>query len=136
LTTEQVMPVCSPALAERLASVEDLRHHTLIHVLGYRDGWAFWLKAVGAHFENDRPGFQVDTSLLAFALAAQDMGVALGRSSMIGPDLAVGRLVVPFTQSMAVDEGFYLVRRQRGSHAEVFRAWLLDVAKSEGGLGR
>ena len=135
LTSERIMPVCRPALLPQLQRADALAGQRLIHVLGYREGWALWLKAAGASFANDRLGLQVDTSLLAFELAAQGTGVALARSSMIGRELETGRLIAPFALSVPVEEGFYLVSSQGASnavHAELFRNWLLEMAGMEG----
>jgi LysR family transcriptional regulator, glycine cleavage system transcriptional activator len=139
LTRESLRPVCSPALIEsgRLKTPSDLADHLLIHVLGYKEGWALWLKKAGAKHEAAVPGLQCDTSLMAFELAAQSAGVALGRTSMIGPDLKSGRLAAPFALAVPVDEGFYLVSgqaRENGAHAAAFREWVLGLAEQS--LGR
>lgn len=132
LTSERILPVCAPALIGQLQRVDALREQRLIHVLGYREGWALWLKAAGAIFVNDHAGLQVDTSLLAFEIAAQGAGVALARTSMIGRELEAGRLVAPFALSVPVDEGFYLTfsrAAQNAKHASIFADWILHAAQ-------
>jgi LysR family transcriptional regulator, glycine cleavage system transcriptional activator len=133
LTRESLQPACSPAWIEgaRLNSPAHLLSHTLIHVLGYKDGWALWLKRAGVKVEPANPGLQCDTSLMALALAARGAGVALARSSMIGPDLKSGRLVAPFDLAVPVEEGFHLISRQKAQNeqqAAVFRTWILEMA--------
>ncbi len=132
LTRETLQPVCSPALLEtsRLRTPPDLMRHTLIHVLGYKEGWALWLKKAGVKQVSDKVGIQCDTSLVAFELAAKGAGVALGRTSMINPDLLSGRLVRPFALAVPVEESFHLVSRENatnGQQAEIFRAWILEL---------
>ncbi len=139
LTREALRPVCSPKLLKggHLNTPAELVRHRLIHVLGYKEGWAQWLKKAGVKQIPANPGVQCDTSLMAFELAAQGAGVALGRTSMVGPELKSGRLVAPFDLVVPVNEGFYLVSgnvRQNSAHAAVFREWVLGAA--ERGLGR
>jgi LysR family transcriptional regulator, glycine cleavage system transcriptional activator len=133
LTRESLQPVCSPDLlkAGRLRTPSDLANQTLIHVLGYREGWALWLKKAGVKKTPTSAALQFDTSLMAFEVAAQGVGVALGRTSMIEPELNSGRLVAPFTLAVPVEEGFHLVSRENAQNARqaaVFREWVLGAA--------
>ena len=50
LTWEDLTPLCSPTFIDGtppLRKPADLRHHALLHVLGYEEGWTAWLKAAG-----------------------------------------------------------------------------------------
>jgi LysR family transcriptional regulator, glycine cleavage system transcriptional activator len=134
LTYETIQPVCSPALLSGLKSPQDLRHYTLIHVLGYKEGWALWLKAAGVDMRAQQPALQLDTSLLAFEMAAAGAGIAMGRSSLLEKELRSGRLVAPFALQVPVEEAFYLVTRdtaENAPHAMLFKNWLLNAAKKD-----
>jgi LysR family transcriptional regulator, glycine cleavage system transcriptional activator len=130
LTRETIQPVCSPKLlaSRKLTSPESLLSQSLIHVLGYKDGWALWLKKSGVKLPPENIGIQVDTSLLAFALAKQGVGIALARTSMVAQELLSGHLVAPFELVVPVEEGFHLIRKasvNTDNHAEEFRKWLI-----------
>ena len=134
LTWECLEPLCAPDLARgnnALKSPDDLANHRLLHVMGYEEGWAIWLGAAGARSVDAGRGIQVDNSLLAFEIAATGAGVALGRTSLIGPDLGSGRLVRPFAQPVAIREAFHLIEPGDGaSHpdAHILRDWLVSQA--------
>lgn len=134
LTWEELTPLCSPGLLQgekALRSPQDLQQHNLLHVLGYEEGWALWLKKAGVEHLNVGQGLQFDTSLIAFEVATQGLGVALGRSSMSERVLASGRLVKPFDLSVPVDEAFHLISpldRIKHPDSERFRDWLLAEA--------
>jgi LysR family glycine cleavage system transcriptional activator len=133
LTREWLQPVSSPKMIEdeRLRSPADLMNCTLIHVLGYKEGWAHWLKKAGVKAVPAGPGLQCDTSLMAFELAAEGAGIALGRTSMTAKDLANGHLIAPFALAVPVEEGFHLISRDNVQHAPqavAFRAWILEMA--------
>jgi LysR family glycine cleavage system transcriptional activator len=51
----------------------------------------------------------VDTSLMAFELAANGVGIALGRTSMSQKEVSSGRLVRPFDLSVPASEAFFLL---------------------------
>lgn len=130
LTYETITPLCAPDVAARLTSPSDLAGQRLLHVLGYQEGWAIWLKAAGARVDPGL-GVQVDTSLTAFALAEQGAGVALGRSSLTAGDLASGRLVAPFDLAVPIDEAFHLLRPIAGTphpDAALFADWVMQAA--------
>lgn len=135
LTWETVTPVCSPAWLEGDAPIRtpaDLAGHPLLHVLGYEEGWGLWLDAAGLARDVDAGlGLHFDTSLIAFEVAAQGGGFALGRSSMTGKDLDSGRLAAPFDLHLPIDEAFHLVIPTEDSphpDAHLFHDWLIEEA--------
>lgn len=128
---EVLEPVCLPELAARLKVPDDLAGTRLLHVIGYQEGWGTWLAAAGAKGVNAGAGTQVDTSLLAFELAAQGAGVALGRTSMVTKELVSERLVRPFDLAVPIREAFFVLSPEAGvAHpdAALFRDWLLAQA--------
>lgn len=137
LTSEALTPLCSPALlrgATPLRSPSDLDAHVLLHVLGYEEGWAVWLRAAGVHDVHPGQGLQLDNSLLAFEFAANGLGIALGRRSLIDRELASGRLVAPFELSVPINEAFHLVwssSAREHPDAPAFRDWLIAEARTD-----
>lgn len=130
---EHLQPMCPPAIARRLNHPDDLAGERLLHVLGYQEGWATWLAAAGATKVNSGSGIQFDTTPMAFEVAANGGGVAMGRSSMAARELASGRLVCPFALRVAASECFYLVSPEDGMghpDAAIFRDWLLAEAEA------
>lgn len=128
---EVMEPLCLPAIAVQLKSPADLAGQRLLHVLGYQEGWATWLNAAGAVNVNAGSGAHFDTSLMAFEVAANGGGVALGRRSMAMKELASGRLVRPFSLAVPSSESFFLLSPEGGMghpDAPTFRNWLLAEA--------
>ena len=113
LSWDSLFPVCSPELIDRLplATTSDLSEHTLLHVLGYEEGWGYWLSMVNDVEVDPSRGMQLDTLLASLRLAELGVGVALARSSMVEDMLADGRLVEPFDLRIPASESFYLVRK-------------------------
>ena len=102
--------------------------------MGYQDGWANWLSAAGVTGLDAGSGTHLDTSLMAFEMAAHGLGVALGRRSMAARELASGRLVKPFDLEVPVQEAFFLLTPEIGAqhpHAETFRDWILATIQAE-----
>ena len=139
LLTEDVFPVCAPALLageKPLKRLDDLRHHTLLHdrQLSSEEPslyWRNWLRDFGVEgWDHDRgPGFT--DSLLMMTACERGMGVALGRGGLCADELANGRLVRPFAQSRPADYAYYAVVPE--GHAEAprvraFLAWLEEEA--------
>ena len=130
LTFETITPVCAPQVAGQLRAVDDLNQHTLLHVLGYQEGWGAWLRAAGAKHLDAGQGVQADTSLMAFQLAKLGHGIALGRSSLVEQDLKRGALVAPFDLRLPVEEAFYVLFPVSGTahpDADLFVNWLQSV---------
>lgn len=133
LTWDVLQPVCSPALlaAAPLQHPCDLARHALLHVLGYEEGWGYWLKRVGADAVDYSRGLQFDTMVSTLRMAELGQGVALARSSIVEDLLASGALVAPFSQRIEASESFYLVRAQGetlSTEAAAFSTWLVAQA--------
>jgi LysR family glycine cleavage system transcriptional activator len=113
LSWDSLFPVCSPDLLARLPlnTTFDLTEHTLLHVLGYEEGWGYWLSMVNETDVDPSRGMQLDTLLASLRLAELGVGIALARSSMVEDMLADGRLVEPFALRIPASESFYLVRK-------------------------
>lgn len=129
LSYEKITPVCAPSRAKTLKHPEQLSTERLIHVQGYQDGWGTWLNAANLQGVDHGLGLQVDNSLAAYELAAQDAGIALGRSSLVANDLKMGRLVAPFEFTQEIEEGFFLLEPLTSTtraDAAAFAKWLLN----------
>lgn len=132
LTNDSLIPLCTPDMAASglLNAPNDLAHHTLLHVLGYQEGWGNWLSAAGAETVDPSAGLHMDTSATALEVAAHGGGVVLGRSSLCAQYLQSGRLLAPFDFALPVREGFHLLRPNGpASHpdADGFSSWLLSI---------
>jgi len=133
LTWDTLFPVCSPGLMAKspLTVPADVSNHPLLHVLGYEEGWGYWLNMVGAHSVDFSTGMQFDTLISTLRMAELGQGIALARSSMVDEMLRDGRLVEPFTQRIDASESFYLVRdsgAEQHPDAAIFSTWLVEQA--------
>ena len=135
LFTEQVFPVCSPALIDGgppLGDPRDLRHHTLIHDVMTDVTWRDWLGATGIEGKFATHGPSFSHSGLAIDAAIEGQGIALGRSALIVDDLTAGRLVRPFDITLLSTYAYYVVSfGDRGNNPNVaaFIDWVLLEAK-------
>jgi LysR family transcriptional regulator, glycine cleavage system transcriptional activator len=141
LTRESLVPVCSPALRDAgngLTLPNQLNNHTLIHVLGYKEGWARWLNAANVTLINGQSRLQFDTSLMAIEVAASGAGIAMGRTSLVQKELQSGRLIAPFALQVPVSEAFYLIASEpenNSRNATLFKDWILQETKANS-MGR
>ena len=98
----------------------------------------FWRAARGLE-PTDKRCAQATAVRRGLADAVAGLGVALARMSLVGDDLASGRLVAPFPPPVPTNFSFWLVtlpERAELPHIAAFRAWLLEEARSgERGAG-
>ena len=135
--SEEVFPVCSPALLRKkhpLREPADLKYHTLLHD-DLPTTWAMWLKVAGAAEVDPTRGPRFTDSSMVIQAAVGGQGVALGRSALAADDLAAGRLVRPFPLSLPADSAYYIVYPPHTANRPkiaAFRAWLLAESASLG----
>lgn len=133
LMTEDIFPVCSPALLEGpnpLTNPQDLRRHTLLHDDAHVD-WAMWLLVAGVDDVDPRQGPFFTDSALVIQAAAEGQGVALARGALAAGDIAAGRLVRPFDIAIPTEYAYYVVcPKATRQHPKIaaFREWLLEEA--------
>jgi LysR family glycine cleavage system transcriptional activator len=135
LMTENIFPVCSPALLQGthpLKQPKDLKDHILLHDDDHGD-WRTWLLAAGVESVDATRGpvFTDSSMLIQAAVAAQ--GVALARGALAADDLAAGRLVRPFKLSLPVEFAYYIVCPETTADrpkVAAFRQWLLQESKT------
>ncbi|KYC22918.1 LysR family transcriptional regulator [Pseudomonas sp. ABFPK] len=99
IATEEILPVCVPALATSITKPEDLADARCIADVGWND-WAVWTGAVmpGHKFVARGPGFSLYSIALQQALLAA--GVLIGRRSLVQRYLDSGELVAPIDRAV------------------------------------
>ncbi len=136
LMQEELFPVCSPKLLDGphpLRAPSDLKFHTLIHDDFHID-WSMWLRAAGIAGIDPHRGPRLNSSGQALQAAILGEGVVLGRSALVGDDLAAGRLVRPFEFKMPAGLAYYLVyppRALQRKKVKAFRDWLFAEIAQE-----
>jgi LysR family glycine cleavage system transcriptional activator len=124
-------PVCSPALAKKLKTPEDLRAVTLLRVAHAADEWPQWFKTIGvSKLRAAGPEFEYYGQ--ALQAAADGVGAAIGISPYVDDDVKAGRLVAPFALTVSKGEQWYLIWRDSRKDEAAFRAfrsWIVGAAK-------
>ncbi|HEV2508439.1 LysR substrate-binding domain-containing protein [Bosea sp. (in: a-proteobacteria)] len=128
---EECFPVCAPALAGAIASLSDLPRQTIIRTPSalFGDDWPQWLEAVGARVTQFDDEIVCDFLYAAVEAASSGLGVAMGRSSVVGEDIARGRLVAPFAKRLPLASGYHLVIAEDAADrpaVRMFREWLVS----------
>ncbi len=142
LFDEIIYPVCSPRLLEGskpLREPRDLLQHNLIHLDWQAQGtvwpnWRMWMLAAGIHEFDDTRGLHFGQTSLALQAAIDGHGIALGESSLIGDDIAAGRLVKPFELSLRAPKQFayFVISPEVTTGSPLVRAfhdWVVAEAK-------
>jgi len=140
LFEEEVIPVCSPALAadpaRPLRQPADLRAHVLLHMEDSRASWIewnIWLHAHGLRNFNPVGALHFSQYDQLVQAAANGQGVALGRLPLLRRMLREKQLVAPFRKAIVSSRGYYLVRSSRAAGKQEvaeFEAWLLEETQS------
>lgn len=136
-----LLPVCSPQLMaeHRLETAEDLKRVTLLQSSARPDYWHAWLRAAGAQDVDPDRGVRFESVSLAYQMALDGAGVAMGQYALVAADIAAGRLLAPFDTTLHLDDSFWLLYPERLQHdpfVRSFRDWLLgEVALWEATQG-
>jgi LysR family glycine cleavage system transcriptional activator len=142
LMREEIFPVCAPSLLNAdppLRAPSDLARHDLLHDAGALGNepwirWQPWLDQLGFSDAGKRPSLSFTDSVQLYQAALLGQGVALGRSVLIGDELAAGRLVRPFAAARSSSYAYYAVttRTARADpRVAAFIAWLIAETRPQ-----
>lgn len=127
--TEERLPVCSPALLQRLPlrMPNDLQQHTLLHTTSLPRLWPDWLARAQISALRPAAALTFDHFYLTLQAAIDGIGIAMGPTALVSDDLAAGRLVEPFA-SPRLPSRSYCTYVPDGRSADdvivLFRSWL------------
>ncbi len=144
LTTDEEFAVCAPELARKLPQREAMRIAPLLRYEGDRYTVLDWRRWHGQIYgASDKHDFDGGPSYRTFPemldACRSGAGFALVRSSLVADDLAAGRLVRCFTESVVSDLQYQLViapSRREEAEIRAFRHWILEQARPNGAAGR
>lgn len=134
---EERVPVCSPALLQRLPlhAPEDLRQHTLLHTSSLPRLWPDWLAS--ARIPSLKPAAAVvfDHFYLTLQAAIDGVGIAMGPVALVSSDLEAGRLAIPFAQPRLTSRSYcaYVPADKIADETvSLFCAWLQEEGSLSG----
>jgi LysR family glycine cleavage system transcriptional activator len=123
--SEERVPVCSPALLQRLPlrMPEDMRQHTS----SLPRLWPDWLARAQIPALRPAAALTFDHFYLTLQAAIDAVGIAMGPTALVSDDLATGRLIAPF-DSPRLPSRSYCTYVPEGKSADdlvvLFRSWL------------
>jgi LysR family glycine cleavage system transcriptional activator len=135
LMRESVFPVCAPRLLESHADADLhqlLRSLPLLHDDSPDQDetcpdWKSWLKAAGIEDIDAQRGSRFNQSIFVLEAAANGLGVALAKSSLVQQDLASRRLVRLSHDDVPIEFAYFLVyppERSKRPAISAFRKWI------------
>ncbi|HEV7265820.1 MAG TPA: LysR substrate-binding domain-containing protein [Falsiroseomonas sp.] len=130
LVRDARLPVCAAAVAARLRTPADLAGHVLIQQTTQPRGWMQWLAEGGVEGIDGLRGplFQ-HMAMVAEAVAA-GLGVALLPRFLIEPDIAAGRVAIPFDRALTGEAAYRFAYPEAAGEVpalRAFRDWVLGA---------
>lgn len=126
---EELVPVCSPAILDRVKNLDNIEEAPLIHVSTTSVEWVAWARQAGRKPPDIAKGLHFDTLHMAFEAASQGLGVALGRKPLVNPELADRRLVEVWGSPFVSDTAYWLVSSETSAEEPrivAFRSWMRE----------
>jgi LysR family transcriptional regulator, glycine cleavage system transcriptional activator len=133
LMEEIVFPVCSPTYRRgKLPKVPDeLSRADLLR--NPWQPWGPWFNAARLDLVEPRRGTSYTDAELLLEAAAEGLGIALARSTLVADDLHAGRLIRLFDVSVRDAYAYYLVWRSDSGKLNIirqFRDWIFEQLSS------
>ncbi|MEK1929300.1 MAG: LysR substrate-binding domain-containing protein [Pararhizobium sp.] len=139
LLEQEVFPVCSPAIAEKLKEPRDI-----LDIPAVIDGrsmfsWETWLREVGLSGKQMTARHVFNDASLCLDAAIAGQGVMLAWQTLAGYSIIEGRLAVPYPVRVKTGFAHYFVTppsRRETKVVSAFKQWVRDeIAESMQRLG-
>jgi LysR family glycine cleavage system transcriptional activator len=135
LCSEELFPVCSPALTRDrtpIRAAADLLKYPLLRLADWAT-WNRWFDVAGITGPALH-GPALNRASMLIDAAIEGQGIALARTALAARDLLDGRLVRPIAICLPMSNTYWIVcpKAQAGAAKIIaFRAWLLEEAASD-----
>ncbi|MEK9722394.1 MAG: transcriptional regulator GcvA [Rhodospirillaceae bacterium] len=135
LSDEEIFPVLSPSLLAKgpqLRTPADLLKFPLIFE-DLNETWEDWFRRAGVSVPRVPGGTFLPHSNLVMQAVMAGEGVALGRSFLINPEIAAGRLVRPFDVAVPAINSYWVVAptgAEGQPKVRAFRDWIVAETKA------
>jgi len=130
-------PVCSPELAQRIKTPEDLAQVKLLHESPRPTDWPRWCAQAGVTGIDPNGGMNFESANMALHAAMEGLGVAMGIDALVKDDIENGKLVRLFEFSRLSNFPFQLVtplRNAKHPKLQALREWLLKEGRKDGAV--
>jgi LysR family transcriptional regulator, glycine cleavage system transcriptional activator len=133
LMKDWLLPACSPEILRNrpVASVGDLRDHTLLHSATTRPAWSRWLAEAGGAGLTPARQIEFEHVHLQLQAAVDGLGIAIASVPLIERDVAAGRLICPILKPEWHAGEYLLISEARDESiaTRTFRAWMIAAAR-------
>jgi LysR family glycine cleavage system transcriptional activator len=129
ILAQEVFPVCAPAIADKLKSIDDLALTCAITDENAMISWESWFEAAGVKPVSFLKGARFTDPMLCLESAIAGHGVMLGWQLLTADALADGRLVAPFGVRAESGLGYWLVTSASKSESRKvrdFKIWIRE----------
>lgn len=129
LLAQEVFPVCAPAIAQKLKSIEDLARTCAITDERAMINWESWFETAGVPPVTFLKGARFTDPMLCLESAIAGHGVMLGWQLLAADALADGRLVAPFGIRAQSGLGYWLVTssvKAESRKVRDFKLWIRE----------
>jgi len=129
LMDEDLCYVCSPQLAQKMTTLADINHMTLLEHTSRPELWHSWADAQGISITTDKK-FGMEHFYMLSQAAVSSMGVALIPRFFVAQQLLEGSLVIPFEADFISSYRYYLLTSKGNplpAKVQAFIDWILPL---------
>lgn len=128
---DELVVVCSPEVAMRVRTADDLKHEKLLRSMIAPDSWNMWFASQDLSPDPQARFVPLANAVLCLQAASEHVGVALTQRAYLTQELTSGALVQPLAHVARSNAGYYLVSdpsRSALAPARTFIDWILAAA--------
>lgn len=131
LFPDELVLACSPEVAARIRTPDDLKSEKLLRSMIAPDSWNMWFASQGLTLDASTRFVPLANAVLCLQAATEGVGVALTQRAYLMQELASGALVQPLDYVARSNDGYFLVsdpNRSALAPARTFIEWILSAA--------
>ncbi len=131
LEEDIIFPVCAPALAQDIGSVNDLKGQNFLHDAAWRGDWETWFAAAAPDARRPVQGPTFSLYDIAIREAVNEAGILMGHETLVRPYIETGELVVPVNKRVKLDRSLMMDASKTVRNSPAFDDLILALGSAD-----
>ncbi len=127
---DALIPVCAPAIAQRIHNVDDLKGEIFLHDSTWNDDWSKWLLVASPNRNLNKSGPTFSLYSLALEECKNGAGILMGHEALVQPLIDKGELETPIPIRVEISRYMSFETRTKNAEQSVFSK-VMEMLKAQ-----
>ena len=125
-----LIPICAPAIAQKIQNVDDLKGEIFLHDSTWNDDWSKWLSVASPDRNLNKSGPTFSLYSLALEECKNGAGVLMGHEALVQPLIDKGEVEAPIPIRLELSRYMFFETRTKNAEQSVLGT-VMEMLKAQ-----